>query len=147
MPGHGKDYIHRVGRTARAGRSGKAIAMVTQYDVEVYQRLEALLGKKLAEYKLDEETVLVLLERVNEAQRLATRELKEQLAARKSSGRRKHRRMEDDNDVDGGEEEGGLQNAIQKQLKKGYAGGSGGRGGAMSNQRGAMGKMKKQRRR
>lgn len=120
--------------------------MVTQYDVEVYQRLEALLGKKLPEYKLDEETVLVLLERVNEAQRLATRELKEQLAARKSSGRRKHRQTEDD--VDCGEEEG-LQSIIQKQLKKGYGGGSGGRGGALHNQRGAGNKSgrKKQRRR
>jgi ATP-dependent RNA helicase DDX47/RRP3 len=151
LPGHGKDYIHRVGRTARAGRSGKAIAMVTQYDVEVYQRLEALLGKKLPEYKLDEETVLVLLERVNEAQRLATRELKEQLAARKNSfGRRKRRTggMEDDDGADGGEENG-LQSIIQKQLKKGYAGGSGGQGGALHNQRGAHGKSgkKKQRRR
>ena len=118
--------------------------MVTQYDVEVYQRLEALLGKKLPEYKLDEETVLVLLERVNEAQRLATRELKEQLAARKSNGRRKHRRGGDD-DVDGGEEDG-LQNLIQKELRKGFAGGSGGRGGALPNQRGYAGKKKKQRR-
>jgi len=47
LPSHGKDYIHRVGRTARAGRSGRAIALVTQYDVEVYQRLEALLGTKV----------------------------------------------------------------------------------------------------
>ena len=86
LPGHGKDYIHRVGRTARAGRSGQAIAMVTQYDVEVYQRLERLLGKRLPEYKLDEETVLVLMERVCEAQRLATRELKEQLSAASKGG-------------------------------------------------------------
>ena len=139
LPGHGKDYIHRVGRTARAGRSGKAIAMVTQYDVEVYQRLEGLLGKKLPEYKLDEETVLVLLERVSEAQRLATRELKEQLAASKG-GRRRRR-------GDGGDEDG-YEDAVKGQLKKGYyAGGSGGRGGSLPNQRGSGRDKKKQRRR
>jgi hypothetical protein len=33
--------------------------MVTQYDVEVYQRLEALLGQRLPEYNADEETVRV----------------------------------------------------------------------------------------
>jgi ATP-dependent RNA helicase DDX47/RRP3 len=140
LPGHGKDYIHRVGRTARAGRSGKAIAMVTQYDVEVYQRLEGLLGKKLPEYKLDEETVLVLLERVNEAQRLATRELKEQLAASKGGRRRRN----NNNDEDG---DGGYENAVKGQLKKGYyGGGSGGRGGALANQRGSGRNNKKQRR-
>ena len=48
LPSHGKDYIHRVGRTARAGKSGRAIAVVTQYDVEVYQRLEVLLGRKVS---------------------------------------------------------------------------------------------------
>jgi ATP-dependent RNA helicase DDX47/RRP3 len=129
LPGHGKDYIHRVGRTARAGRSGKAIAMVTQYDVEVYQRLETLLGKKLDEYKVDEETVLVLHERVSEAQRMASRELKEQLAA--TGGRNGKRRRGDD---DGGDE--GIQNVINSELRKGYAGGSGGRGGGLHNQRG-----------
>lgn len=40
MPTDSKDYIHRVGRTARAGRSGRAITMVTQYDVELFQRIE-----------------------------------------------------------------------------------------------------------
>lgn len=36
IPGNAKEYVHRVGRTARAGRSGKAISLVTQYDVEQY---------------------------------------------------------------------------------------------------------------
>jgi ATP-dependent RNA helicase DDX47/RRP3 len=137
LPGHGKDYIHRVGRTARAGRSGKAIAMVTQYDVEVYQRLEGLLGKKLPEYKLDEETVLVLLERVSEAQRMATRELKEQLAAAKGNNRRKRKSSDDAGDEDD------MEKLVEKELKKGYyVGGSGGRGGALPNQRGALNKKK-----
>jgi hypothetical protein len=30
IPTHSKDYIHRVGRTARAGRAGKSITFVTQ---------------------------------------------------------------------------------------------------------------------
>jgi superfamily II DNA/RNA helicase len=40
IPSHSKDYIHRVGRTARAGRAGKAVTFVTQYDVELFQRIE-----------------------------------------------------------------------------------------------------------
>lgn len=141
LPGQGKAYIHRVGRTARAGKSGKAVAMVTQYDVEVYMRLEGLLGKKLPEYKLDEETVLVLLERVNEAQRLATRELKEQLAASKGSGRRKRKARKGDIEDDG------IEGVLQKEIKQGYfAGGSGGRGGALPNQRGSGKRTKKYRR-
>jgi ATP-dependent RNA helicase DDX47/RRP3 len=47
IPTHSKDYIHRVGRTARAGRSGKAVTFVSQYDVELYQRIEQLLGRRI----------------------------------------------------------------------------------------------------
>ena len=39
----------RVGRTARAGKAGRCIAFVTQYDIESYQRLEALIQMKLPE--------------------------------------------------------------------------------------------------
>uniref|UniRef100_A0A0L0NVX3 ATP-dependent rRNA helicase RRP3 n=1 Tax=Candidozyma auris TaxID=498019 RepID=A0A0L0NVX3_CANAR len=47
IPTDSKAYIHRVGRTARAGRSGKSISLVTQYDLEMYLRIEAVLEKKL----------------------------------------------------------------------------------------------------
>jgi ATP-dependent RNA helicase DDX47/RRP3 len=119
LPGHGKEYVHRVGRTARAGASGKAIALVTQYDVEVYQRLEGLLGTKLPAYECaDEETVLVLLERVSDAQRLATREVKEQLAAKKQHGGQRKRRGTGEEEGDGG-----MEGMLKKELEKGYAAG------------------------
>jgi len=39
IPSNPKVYIHRVGRTARAGKSGFALNIVTQYDVELFQKL------------------------------------------------------------------------------------------------------------
>ena len=62
IPTHSKDYIHRVGRTARAGRSGKAITVVTQYDVELIQRIEAVIGKKMELYPVDDEEVALTVE-------------------------------------------------------------------------------------
>ena len=111
IPSHGKDYIHRVGRTARAGKAGRSIAYVTQYDVEAYQRLEALLQHKLPEYSTDEETVLVLLERVNEAQRLAARELRELQAQDPKLQRKKNKRK-------GGEGDGGDGGMVSSALKE-----------------------------
>ncbi|KAG2733818.1 hypothetical protein G9P44_003343 [Scheffersomyces stipitis] len=47
IPTDSKAYVHRVGRTARAGRSGKSISLVTQYDLEMYLRIEQSIQKKL----------------------------------------------------------------------------------------------------
>lgn len=78
VPSHSKDYIHRVGRTARAGRSGKSITLVSQYDIEMYQRIEELIGKKLDLYpNVQEEAIAILQERVQEAQRHAILQMKE----------------------------------------------------------------------
>ena len=62
IPATPKDYIHRVGRTARAGRSGIAVTLVTQYDVEAFQKIEGALGYKLEEYErgVDREAVSLL---------------------------------------------------------------------------------------
>ena len=78
VPTHSKDYIHRVGRTARAGRSGKSITLVSQYDIEMYQRIEELIGKKLDPYpNVQDEAIAILQERVQEAQRHAILQMKE----------------------------------------------------------------------
>ncbi|XP_033153481.1 probable ATP-dependent RNA helicase DDX47 isoform X2 [Drosophila mauritiana] len=95
IPTHSKDYIHRVGRTARAGRSGKAITLVSQYDIELYQRIEHLLGKQLTLYKCEEDEVMALQERVAEAQRTAKLELKDLEDTRGGKG---HKRGGDNND-------------------------------------------------
>jgi len=77
IPGNAKNYIHRVGRTARGGRSGRSISIVTQYDVENFQRIEYLMGKKIDLYKTEEESVLMFQERVEEAKKVADLQLKD----------------------------------------------------------------------
>ena len=42
-----------------------------RYDVELFQRIEHLIGKKLPLYQTEEEEVMMLMERVTEAQRYA----------------------------------------------------------------------------
>ena len=79
VPMNPKDYVHRVGRTARAGKFGTAITMVTQYDVENFQKIEASIERKLDEYKITENDVLVYYDKVREASRIADFELKKLL--------------------------------------------------------------------
>lgn len=76
LPQDSKTYIHRVGRTARAGKSGIALSIVTQYDVEIFQRIEASLGKKMETYATEKEEVMAFQNRVEEAQRHARVEMK-----------------------------------------------------------------------
>lgn len=78
-----------MGRTARAGRAGKSITLVTQYDVELIQRIEAVIGKKMDLWPTDKEEVALLRERVDEAARIAVNELKDQAA--NGGGKRKRR--------------------------------------------------------
>ena len=71
VPASPKDYIHRVGRTARAGRGGMAITLVTQYDVDRVKQIEATVNTKLVEFETNENEVLPLLRAVMVARREA----------------------------------------------------------------------------
>jgi len=117
VPTSSKDYIHRVGRTARAGRSGKSITIVTQYDVELMQRVEAVIGKKMELWPTDEEEVTLLREQVDEASRLAANELKDQVKAGSGRKRRRDRISEvDDGDRDDDMVEAGMPLKRKKRL-------------------------------
>lgn len=48
IPVEAEDYLHRIGRTGRAGREGTAIMLVTPLDGEKLNKIEQLLGESLA---------------------------------------------------------------------------------------------------
>jgi ATP-dependent RNA helicase DDX49/DBP8 len=66
------DYIHRVGRTARAGRGGKAVTIVTPHDVSLVHRIEEKIGKKMEVWdEVDEEDVVRIVGKVSSSRKVA----------------------------------------------------------------------------
>lgn len=59
FPEDAATYLHRVGCTARAGQSGQAISLVTQFDYEPFLRLEHVLGRKIAQFDVVKEEVMM----------------------------------------------------------------------------------------
>ena len=51
VPRNPDDYIHRVGRTARAGRTGTSVTFVGQRDVELVLAIEKHIGSQMSEWK------------------------------------------------------------------------------------------------
>ncbi|KAL8461873.1 hypothetical protein ACS0TY_033095 [Phlomoides rotata] len=73
IPRYSEDYVHRVGRTARAGRGGLALSFITQNDVDLVHEIEAFTGKKMDKFECNEKEVLDdNITRVYKARRVAT---------------------------------------------------------------------------
>ncbi len=47
VPSHAEDYVHRIGRTGRAGREGHAFSLVTPADGRYLGAIEKLIGNKI----------------------------------------------------------------------------------------------------
>jgi superfamily II DNA/RNA helicase len=52
-PWHPDDYVHRIGRTGRAGATGRAFTFVAPEDAEAIDNVEKLTGGKIPVYELD----------------------------------------------------------------------------------------------
>ena len=53
VPVNAEDYVHRIGRTGRAGRSGVAFTLVSREDSKAWAAVTRLVGKKIDEIRLD----------------------------------------------------------------------------------------------
>lgn len=52
LPHVAEDYIHRIGRTGRAGQTGHAISLVTDEDAEALKAIEELIGERIEQREL-----------------------------------------------------------------------------------------------
>ena len=99
VPRNPDDYIHRVGRTARAGKEGEAITLVGQRDVALFLAIEARIGVKMEAW--EEEGVNIQtrvirdgLKDVGEKKRVAMLDIEEGRDVKGNRTRGKIRRLE-----------------------------------------------------
>lgn len=93
IPRYPRDYIHRVGRTARAARGGLSISFVTQRDICLLHEIEDDVGKQLDAYECDDRDVTKDITKVFKARRLANMKMadeghEEKVQARKEQKKR-----------------------------------------------------------
>lgn len=54
VPHDPEDYVHRIGRTARANREGQAVTLVSQRDIPNFAKIEKLIEKEIEKPSLPE---------------------------------------------------------------------------------------------
>lgn len=91
IPRYTRDYTHRVGRTARAGRGGLAVSFVTENDVALIHEIEADIGKQLEAFECKENEVLSDITKVYKAKRVAVMKMMDDGFDEKEKKRKKQK--------------------------------------------------------
>jgi superfamily II DNA/RNA helicase len=92
VPHHADDYVHRIGRTGRAGKTGQAFMIVTPADARNYDKVLKLTKKEPAEVSLDVDWADVEQAGRRDAERRAERGERTGRSERGGRGRRGDRR-------------------------------------------------------
>ncbi|XP_076761267.1 putative ATP-dependent RNA helicase Dbp45A isoform X2 [Xylocopa sonorina] len=77
IPNVPTEYIHRVGRTARAGKDGMAVTLITPHDIKLLHAIENTIGTQLTEYKVNDKEIVKILTQISVAKREAEMKLDE----------------------------------------------------------------------
>jgi ATP-dependent RNA helicase DeaD len=70
IPRQKENYVHRIGRTGRAGQKGTSISFVSPADMHGLRMVERLTGQKIQEYKLPKAKELKFLKILNELSKM-----------------------------------------------------------------------------
>lgn len=93
IPANPDTFIHRAGRTARAGRSGESICFVTQRDITRIESIEERINKKMDQFEKVHDTAVIrkALNKVTAAKRESLMAMdKENFGERKRIQQKKH---------------------------------------------------------
>src|SRR5437868_10424224 len=88
LPQDAEDYVHRIGRTARAGAGGKAISLVDESSALALEAIEKFIGQKIAVEWADDDFFLQEIKPTAEERRRYSDERRARLAARDRFGDR-----------------------------------------------------------
>ena len=89
LPFQAEDFLHRIGRTARAGRVGNAITFVTSSDTKMYQKIKPYL-QGASEIKVDSDFAFIERPSSNSSDRYKNKKLDQKKtfdASKKASGK------------------------------------------------------------
>jgi len=88
LPQDAEDYVHRIGRTARAGAGGKAISLVDEASALNLEAIEKFIGQKIPVEWADDDLFMAEIKPTAEERRRYAEERRARLAARDRFGDR-----------------------------------------------------------
>jgi len=87
MPQDAEDYVHRIGRTARAGAAGKAISLADEASALAVEPIEKFINQKILVEWADDGLYLPEIKPTSEERRRYADEKRQRMAARGGPGR------------------------------------------------------------
>ena len=82
LPQDAEDYVHRIGRTARAGAAGKAISLVDEAGALALEPIEKFIAQKIAVDWAEDDLYLPEIKPTSEERRRYAEEKRQRMAAR-----------------------------------------------------------------